>query len=120
MCDVVGLVVMGMVTHTDVSEIQEAGCNVLANVSPSSDISLFGGIDCILIAMAKHSDKKRVQFAACKALSVLFESRNDEAMDNISLVQPLLEASRKTFPAECEGKAILSRNEKEILYSISY
>jgi len=100
-CDVVGLVVMGMITHTDVSKIQEAGCTVLANVSPFIDLYQFGGIECILIAMAKHSDKKGVQYTACRALSVLYERRHIEVMQNTSVIKPLVEASKLTFPQEC-------------------
>ena len=104
LCDIVGLVVMGMITHTDIPKIQEAGCKILADVSSSTDIYQFGGIECILIAMAKHSDRKHVQRAACAALSVLYEQRNQEALENLSLIQPMLEASRVTFPQECKGE----------------
>lgn len=112
-CDIVGLVVMGMITHTDISKIQEAGCLVLANVSPFIDIYQFGGIECILIAMAKHSDKKDVQYAACRALSVLYERRHIEVMQNTSVVKPLVEASKLTFPHECGD--IVDRITKTIL-----
>jgi len=103
-CDVIGLVVMGMVAHTDESEIQEAGCTILANVCPFIDIFQFGGIECILVAHAKHSDKKGVQYAACTALSALYATLHPDVHDNINAVKPLLEASKLTFPYECGGK----------------
>ena len=102
-CDVAGFVIMGMISHTDTAKIQEYGCKILACLSSYTDTYQIGGIECILSALANHPDRKSVQGAAINTLCTFCKNANDETINIISTMQPLLEASQISFPHECTG-----------------